>query len=138
IVIGPAYVLRLDVPRVSHVVVAPDDVEREVERFHEAREWARARIKEVRDQTEARLGEVEANIFDPQLLMLDDVELIDRTVEYIRENRLSAARAFELRMVEFQSEWRRTGHPMVMDRLNDLTDVGNRVIRRLLGIDDPD
>jgi len=138
IVIGPAYVLRLDVPRVSHVVVAPDDVEREVERFHEAREWAKARIKEVRDQTEARLGEVEANIFDPQLLMLDDVELIDRTVEYIRENRLSAARAFELRMVEFQSEWRRTGHPMVMDRLNDLTDVGNRVIRRLLGIDDPD
>src|SRR5690606_40551541 len=32
----------------------------------------------------------------------------------------------------------RTGHPMVMDRLNDLMDVGNRVIRRLLGIEDPD
>lgn len=138
IVIGPAHVLRLDIPRVPHVMVAPEEVDREIERFHEAREWAKARIREVRDSTEARLGEVEAHIFDPQLLMLDDAELIDGTVEYIRENRLSAARAFELRMVEFQSEWRRTGHPMVMDRLNDLMDVGNRVIRRLLGIEDPD
>lgn len=138
IVIGPAHVLRLEIPRVPHVMVAPEEVDREIERFHEAREWAKARIREVRDNTEARLGEVEAHIFDPQLLMLDDAELIDGTVEYIRENRLSAARAFELRMVEFQSEWRRTGHPMVMDRLNDLMDVGNRVIRRLLGIEDPD
>lgn len=138
IVIGPAYVLRWEVPRVPHIVIAPEEIDREVERFHEAREWAKARVREVRDRTEARLGEVEANIFDPQLLMLDDVELIDGTVSYIRENRLSAARAFELRLVEFQSEWVRTGHPMVMDRLNDLTDVGNRVIRRLLGIDDPD
>jgi len=138
IVIGPAHVLRLEIPRVPHVMVAPEEVDREIERFHEAREWAKARIREVRDSTEARLGEVEAHIFDPQLLMLDDAELIDGTVEYIRENRLSAARAFELRMVEFQSEWRRTGHPMVMDRLNDLMDVGNRVIRRLLGIEDPD
>lgn len=138
IVIGPAHVLRLEIPRVPYVMVAPEEVDREIERFHEAREWAKARIREVRDNTEARLGEVEAHIFDPQLLMLDDAELIDGTVEYIRENRLSAARAFELRMVEFQSEWRRTGHPMVMDRLNDLMDVGNRVIRRLLGIEDPD
>lgn len=138
IVIGPAYVLRWEVPRVPHVTVAPDEVEREIERFREAREWAKARIREIRDQTAARLGEVEAHIFDPQVSMLDDIELIDGTTEYIRQNRLSAARAFELRMLEFQSEWRRTGHPMVMDRLNDLLDVEIRVIRRLLGIEEPD
>ncbi|HEX7119633.1 MAG TPA: phosphoenolpyruvate--protein phosphotransferase [Longimicrobiales bacterium] len=138
IVIGPAHVLRWEVPRVPHGTVKPEDIEREVERFHEAREWAKSRIREIREQTETRLGEVEAHIFDPQLLMLDDAELIDGTTEYIRENNLSAARAFELRMLEFQSQWRRTGHPMVMDRLNDLLDVEIRVIRRLLGIEEPD
>ncbi|HEX6941188.1 MAG TPA: phosphoenolpyruvate--protein phosphotransferase [Longimicrobiales bacterium] len=138
IVIGPAHVVRWEVPRVPHGTVPPEAVEPEVERFHEAREWAKARIREIRERAEARLGQVEAHIFDPQLLMLDDAELIDRTVEYIRENRLSAARAFELRMLEFQSEWRRTGHPMVMDRLNDLLDIEIRVIRRLLGIEEPD
>ncbi|MBI4408526.1 MAG: phosphoenolpyruvate--protein phosphotransferase [Gemmatimonadetes bacterium] len=138
IVIGPAYVLRWEIPRVPHGNVPAKEVEREIERFHQAREWAKRRIREIQRQTAQRLGSVEAKIFDPQILMLDDVDLIDGTVAYIRENHLSAARGFELRMLEFESEWRRAGHPMVMDRLNDLMDVELRVVRRLLGLPDPD
>lgn len=138
IVIGPAHVLRWEVPRVPHATIAPEEVEREIERFQEAREWTKARIREIQRQTAIRLGEVEANIFDPQILMIDDAELVDGTIAYIRENRLSAARAFELRVLEFQSEWRRTGHPMVMDRLNDLLDVQTRIVRYLLGLPDPE
>src|SRR5690606_41553171 len=103
IVVGPADVLIGDLPRMPHRTLRPDEGEREPERFHEAREGAKARIREIRVQTAERLGEVEAHIFDPQLLMLDDAELIDGTVAYIRENHLSAARAFELRMLELKS-----------------------------------
>ena len=138
IVIGPALVLNWQVPRVPHVTILPEEVEREVERFDQARESAKRRIREIRDQTASQLGDVEAHIFDPQIVMLDDAELIEGTHAYIRENHLSAARAFELRMLEFRSEWRRVGHPMVMDRLNDLLDVEIRVIRHLLGLDEPD
>src|SRR5690606_11609271 len=35
---------------------------------------------------------------------------------------------------ETQSEWSRSGHPMIMDRMNDLLDVQILVTRRLLGI----
>ena len=70
--------------------------------------------------------------------MLDDAELVNGTIAYIRENHLSAARAFELRILEFESEWSRSGHAMLMDRLNDLLDIQVRVIRRLLGMQDPD
>ena len=138
IVVGPAYVLRWEVPRVPHVTVNADAVEGEVARFHEARNWAQSRIREIQLQTEERLGHIEAQIFEPQILMLDDADLVDGTVSYIRDNHLSAARAFELRMLEFQSEWSRSGHPMIMDRLNDLTDIQMRVIRRLLDIADPE
>ena len=138
IVIGPAYVLRWEMPRVPHVTVAPEEVEAEVEKFEEARVWSQQRIREIQEQTAVRLGEVEGQIFEPQILMLDDVEMIKGTVDYIRENHLSAARAFELRMLEYQSEWSRSGHPMIMDRVNDLLDIQLRVIRRLLGMSDPD
>ncbi|HEX2166305.1 MAG TPA: phosphoenolpyruvate--protein phosphotransferase [Longimicrobiales bacterium] len=138
IVVGPAYVLRWEIPRVPHITVDADGVEAEVERFHEARTWAQARIREIQQQTVERLGHVEAQIFEPQIMMLDDGDLVDGTVTYIRENHLSAARAFELRMLEFHSEWSRSGHPMIMDRINDLTDVQMRVIRRLLDIADPE
>ena len=39
------------------------------------------------------LGAVEAQIFEPQILMLEDTDLVNGTVGYIRENHLSAARA---------------------------------------------
>lgn len=138
IVIGPAYVLRWEMPRVPHVTLPIEDVEKEVARFEEARTWSQQRIREIQEQTTERLGEVEGQIFEPQILMLDDSEMIKGTIDYIRENHLSAARAFELRMLEYQSEWSRSGHPMIMDRVNDLLDIQLRVIRRLLGMSDPD
>ncbi|MGH7468826.1 MAG: phosphoenolpyruvate--protein phosphotransferase [Longimicrobiales bacterium] len=138
IVIGPAFVLRWEPPRAPHVTVPADDVEREVERFHEARQWAQARIREIQTNAAQRLGRVEAQIFEPQILMLDDHDLVEGTVAYIRENHLSAARGFELRILEFESEWSRSGHAMLMDRLNDLLDIQVRVIRRLTGQHDPD
>ena len=138
IVVGPAYVIVWERPRVPHQTIEADRIEEEIQRFRDAREATRTRIREIQQQTAERLGQVEAQIFEPQLMMLDDGDLVDDVEAYIGENRISAARALELRMLEFQSEWRSTGHPMVMDRLNDLVDVETRMVRYLMGLGDPD
>ena len=135
IVIGPARVVGWDLPRIPHETIEPSEVESEIARFDEARATARDELRALMEYTAQRLGAVEAHIFEPQLLMLDDVELVDRTVAYIRENHLSAARAFSLRLLEFRSEWRGSGHPMIMDRLNDLMDIEIRILRALLGLE---
>ena len=137
IVAAPVFVLEWGLPLVAHQSISDDVIATEIDRFDEARRWAMERLTELKEQTEARLGHVEARIFDPQLLMLEDVEVVDGTARYIRENRLSAARAFELRMLELRAMWSRTSHPMVLDRLNDLEDLMTRVLRRLLGLNDP-
>ncbi len=134
---GKVFLLHWGVPLVPHETVASTEVSREVERFHEAREWAKERIRGVQVATEDRLGPVEARIFDPQLLMLDDVAVVEGTVRYIEENRLTAQRSFEWRMLELQAMWSRTSHPLVLDRLNDVEDVMIRVLHRLLGYHDP-
>jgi phosphotransferase system enzyme I (PtsI) len=138
IVVGPAYVLSWDIPRVPHGLVAESQVEHEIQKLHSVVAWAKQRITEIQKQTAERLGPVEARIFEPQLLVLEDPAFIDRTVSYIRENRFSAARAVELFILEVEAEWTRSGHPMVIDRLNDLMDVAQRVLRRLLGQPDPE
>ena len=138
IVEGPLLVLRWEVPRVPHDTIASVDSARELESLDEAIAQAREEIAAIRQETAERLGVVEAQIFDPQLLMLEDEELLGGTRAYIVENHLSAARAFELKVLEFRSEWRRTGHPMLLDRLNDLLDVETRVLRSLLGLGPPD
>ena len=138
IVIGRAHVVVWERPAVPHHTISAEDVEAEIRRFRDAREATRRRLEEIKDQTADRLGTVEAQIFEPQLMMLDDADLVSDVESYIGENHISAARALELRMLEFQSKWRATGHPMVMDRLNDLVDLETRMVRHLLGLDDPD
>jgi len=134
---GKVFHLDWGLPTVPHATVEREDVPEEVERFHQARAWAKDRLDELRAMTEERLGSIEARIFEPQLLMLDDSEIVDGTVRYIEENRLSAPRAFEWRMLELQSRWSRTSHPMVLDRINDLEDLMIRVLHRLLDLPDP-
>ncbi|MDQ3556708.1 MAG: phosphoenolpyruvate--protein phosphotransferase [Gemmatimonadota bacterium] len=139
IVIAPARVLRWEVPRVPHGGVIPlQQVEAEVAAFREACGWAKGRIREVQRRTEAQLGRVEAQIFEPQILMLEDADLVEGTIHYIRENHLTAARAFEWRVLEWESQWSHTSHPMVLDKLNDLADVQAWVLRRLLALPDPE
>ena len=134
---GKVFHLEWGMPLVPHVTIPAERIDAEVERFHAARAWAKERLAALQASTEERLGPVEARIFEPQILMLDDSEVVDGTVRYISENRLSAERAFEWRMLELQAMWSRTSHPMVLDRLNDLEDLVIRVLHRLLGHHDP-
>ena len=134
---GRVFRLEWGVPVVAHESISDADADSEIERFHEARSWAARSLEETKRQAETRLGPVEARIFDPQILMLEDPEVVDGTTRYIRENRLSAQRAFELRMLELRAMWSRTSHPMVLDRLNDLEDLMILVLHRLLGRNDP-
>jgi phosphotransferase system enzyme I (PtsI) len=139
IVIARARVLRWEVPRVPHgATVPPEGVEGEVERFREACAFAKERIRELQARTAEGMGPVEAQIFEPQVLMLEDADLIQGTISYIRESHLTAERAFEWRVLEWESALSHTSHPMVLDRLNDLADVQTRVLRRLMNLPDPE
>ena len=134
---GRVHILNWGVPDVPHRSIDPEEVVGEEEHLREVFEWAKKRLLDLEDTTEERLGVVEARIFDPQLLMLEDEELIEGAARYIRENRLSAARALDWRLLEIQARWSRTAHPMVLDRLNDLQDLQVRLLHQLLGLPDP-
>lgn len=126
-----------EVPEVPHLTVPRGEREHEIERFQRARSRARRELEGIKRDTEERLGPIEARIFDPQILMLDDPEVVEGTRRYISRSRLTAARAFEWRMLELKDRWSRTSHPMVLDRLNDLDDLKVRLLSRLLGLPAP-
>ena len=131
-VVGSAHRVVWDIPRVEHRTTEPGELEAELQRFRDALARAAEEITRLRDGTAESVGELEANIFEPQLLMLQDPELIDGTEAYIRDNRLSAARAFDWQMFEIRSQFLDTAHAMVLDRLADLRDVRFRVLTHLL------
>ena len=134
---GRVHILTWGVPEVPHESIEPDVVADEVERLREVVQWAKTKLLDLEYSTEKRLGAVEARIFEPQLLMLEDHTLVESAVRYVRENRLSAARAIDWRMLELQALWSRTAHPMVLDRINDLQDLHVRLLHQLLKLPDP-
>lgn len=131
--LGTVRRVKWGVPAPEHRTIDRSEVDHEVSRFEEASVWAADRIRELRDQTAVTLGDVEAKIFDPQILMLSDPDLREDTIRYVRENLLSAERAFDWRLTELRVAILDAAHLMVVDRLADLADIRFRVLARLAG-----
>ena len=137
IVVGQVHLLRWEVPDVRHRIISDEHVPEEIARLHAAIERSRERLRLLRARVEATAGPEEAAIFDVQLSILDDKELVRGVEELIRQN-LGAEKAFDLVMLEWRTRFARHSAPMLRERVGDLTDVHIRVLSFLLGLPDHD
>ncbi len=131
IAMGPTVTVRWALPEVPHRVVPRAQVEKEVRRLRAALKDVRGQLTELRARAEDRAGVDEARIFDAQVLMLEDKEFIGGVAELIRENHLTAEKAFEFKTLEVRDLWTAAGNPLLKERLADLTGVAIRVIQHL-------
>ena len=132
IAMGPTVTVRWALPEVPHRVVPRRQVEREVRRLRAALKDVRGQLTELRARTADRAGVDEARIFDAQILILEDREFIGGVAELIRENHLTAEKAFEFKTLEVRDLWTAAGSPLLKERLADLTGVAIRVIQHLM------
>src|SRR5260221_2471529 len=137
IVIGPVHLLLWEVPDVPLVEIPMSGIEAEIERFHKAVEQAKARLAQVKARAEKYAGPEEAAIFDVQISILSDTELLQR-VEMLIHQQIGAEKAFDLVMIEWRQHFARHSQPMIRERVSDLTDVHIRVLTILLGLPDHD
>ena len=136
-VVGPVHVLRWEVPEVPQRIIIDDEVDGEIQRFHAALGKARGRLQAIRERAERQAGEEEAKIFDMQILLLQDAELIGRVESLVRQN-LSAETAFEVTMLEWRHHFTRSTSPLMRERVGDITDLQIRVLSLLLELPDHD
>lgn len=132
IAIGPAYRFhRVDLHVDTRSV---HDVDAEFARFYQALEHAEGQLRLVHEKARREAGAEQAAIFEAQLEMLRDPELLGETQAAIRDQRLNAEAAwwstverFAAILEEMESEYFRA-------RAADIRDVGRRVLRILKGI----
>jgi phosphotransferase system enzyme I (PtsI) len=137
IVIGPVHLLLWEVPDVPHRIVGDDSVPSEIERLHAAIDRAKERLAQVKLRAEKHAGPEEAAIFDVQISILSDHELIERVESLIRQN-MSAETAFDLVMIDWRQHFAKHSQSMIRERVGDLADVQIRVLSLLLGLPDHD
>jgi len=132
IAVGPTMTVRWALPEVPHRVVGRTQVEKEVRRLRAAIKDVKKQLAEFRVRAVDRAGVDEARIFDAQALMLEDREYIGGIEELIRENHLTAEKAFEFKTLEVRDLWTAAGNPLLKERLADLTGVAIRAIQHLM------
>jgi phosphotransferase system enzyme I (PtsI) len=132
IAIGPAVVLQWALPEVPHRTVARTQVEKEVRRLRAAVRDVKGHIAEIKARAESRAGVDAARIFEAQMMMLEDRTFTGAVEELIRENHLTAEKAFEFKALELRDEWAAHPSSRLRERLPDLNNVVLRVIGHLL------
>jgi phosphoenolpyruvate-protein phosphotransferase (PTS system enzyme I) len=130
--IGPAVVVRWTMPEVPHRVVPRSHVEKEVRRLRAAVRDVKRHIEALKARAEDRAGIDEARIFDAQILMLEDRDFLSSVADLIRENHLTAEKAFEFKVLEMRDMWAASASTRLKERLADLTGVATRVIEHLM------
>ncbi len=137
IVVGPVHLLRWEVPDVPHRIIADEAVSREIAWFHRALETSKTRLRDIRDRAEKHAGPEEAAIFDVQISILEDADLLKEVDALIQQN-IGAEKAFDLAMIEWRQRFARHSHPMMRERVGDLVDVHIRVLSVLMNLPDHD
>jgi phosphotransferase system enzyme I (PtsI) len=133
IVVGAAQVIQWDFPEISRGLVEKSEVRGELTRLEEALDAVREGLEELRERTRKHAGVEEAKIFDAQIMMLQDPEFREGVEILIRENQLSAERAFEFKTLEMRALWSQSSNYLLRQRVADLSGIQIRVLNHLIG-----
>lgn len=137
IVVGPAQLLRWEVPDVDVRVLPDSEIDAEIQRFRDSAEKAVERLRAVKQRAAEKAGEAEAAIFDVQISILEDQSLRDQVEGLVRQN-LAPEKAFDIVMLDWRDHFGRSTNPMMRERVGDLVDVHIRLLSVLLGLPDHD
>ncbi len=134
--LAPAVVLEWRFPDVPDRSVTPDEVEGEIRRLHEATKTVANHLNTLRERVLHSAGLEESQIFEAQILMVEDQDFQASVEHLIRENNLSAETAFEFKALELRVAFSGTSNLRMRERLADLSATQIRVLRVLVGHED--
>lgn len=130
---GPAYLFSQKAFEVPCYTIPEEQLELEVHRFERALLTTRHQVSRIRNEVAEKLGEDEATIFDAHLMVLEDKALIDETIKEIREHQFNADWSFDQVIRRFIEAFLRIDDDYIRERITDIKDVSQRVLRNLLG-----
>jgi phosphoenolpyruvate-protein phosphotransferase len=112
-------------------IVAADEVEGEIDRFHAALEHSQRDLLQLRERLRSELGSSEADIFTAHLLFLKDRQFIERVECAVRENYVNVEAAIDLTVRELVAILSESDNAYLRDRTEDIQDLGQRLLRHV-------
>ena len=116
--------------------VTAEAVAEEVHRFEESLVHTRQQMIEVQRRVVQNMSAASGDIFDSQLLMLEDRVVIDEVIRMIREQKANADFAFHTVTDRYIAAMSQEKNEFFRERVDVLRDVTSRVLDNLLEVRD--
>ena len=136
IALGPVYLFKDMQLDVSERVT--QDSQAELARLETALNSAKGQIEALQVEAQQTVGEEEAAIFEAHGLFLEDPELLKSVRSAIENKRNNCEFAWNVAIEKYAQQLESLEDEYFRARAADLRDVGNRVLRLLLGIEEVD
>ncbi|HYE11221.1 MAG TPA: phosphoenolpyruvate--protein phosphotransferase [Patescibacteria group bacterium] len=111
-----------------------ENTDTELTKLFQAIEKSKEQLDEIRKITETKIGADEALIFEAHALILEDPDLVDKTIEKIKKDGVSAAWAVKETADELAQLFKDIEDDYIKERVLDLQDVSLRLIENILGL----
>ncbi|MFD1806526.1 phosphoenolpyruvate-protein phosphotransferase PtsI [Pasteurella oralis] len=134
IVFGKALVLKEEKIVLDMRKISETQIESEIARFYQGREAAVEQLSAIRDRAEKTLGEEKAAIFEGHLMILEDEELEEEIIDYLRTNKVNAGVAASKIIDQQVTMLSEIDDEYLRERAGDIRDIGNRLIKNILGM----
>ena len=138
IAIGRAFVYKKEDLVIEAGKLAFSNVENEIERLENAILKSKDELAKLKQLTESQIGRAEAVIFSAHSMILDDPEYTGAIRQEIKKDLLSAETAADKITKQFVELFDDIQDEYFRERAADIKDVGDRLLRNLLGISNPD
>lgn len=134
IVFGKALVLKEEKIVLDTQKIKDSQIENEIARFYAGRDAAVEQLTSIKDRAYQSLGEEKAAIFEGHLMILEDEELEEEIIDYLRSNHVNVAVAANVVIDQQVAMLSEIDDEYLKERAGDIRDIGNRLIKNILGM----
>lgn len=133
IAIGKALLLDKEEIIVSKREISESEFPEEIARFEEALIQTRNEILGIQKKISEEMGSEQGDIFNAHLLVLEDRMLIEEVISRIKKERVAVEYIFSEVLRKYIKVFSDIEDEYLRERISDISDVGKRILRNLLG-----
>ena len=133
---GHAHYLRESIGFSDIYFHEADDVDHELSRFDHALKRSEAQIERLNTDVKSELSQGDKNIFHTYLMYFRDVGLKNKVTAYIKQQKYAAEYALKEVILDYVRVFSKMEDPYLRERGFDIENVGRRILKNLLGLED--
>jgi phosphotransferase system enzyme I (PtsI) len=134
IAVGRAVIIEKREASVYRVPIRDEEVEIEVSRFNSALEKTRDELLDLKHKVSRSMGDEYAQIFEAHAMIVTDPSFNDKVVGKIEDEQVNAEWAVAEVQEELQARFASFEDAYLRERVADVKDVADRVLKNLQGI----